>query len=161
MDEAIYTESAVFLLRGTGTPPFVHEPASWIRAGGRLWPLMIIPYVGATKAYATLPLFAAFGISTETARLRRSPPRRARDRRPLLADRAARRPAARRSSTALCLAIHPSVLDLTVFDNGGTAVQMGAMGLVALALARHLRRGSMRIRVPAGARGGSRGLGAR
>ncbi|HEY1250543.1 MAG TPA: hypothetical protein VGH97_05090 [Thermoanaerobaculia bacterium] len=138
MDEAIYTESAVFMLRGDGEPPFVHEPAAWIPVGGRPWPLMIIPYVGATKAYATLPLFAVFGISTQTARLAGvalaglglvglST---------LIAVHAGLLPA---FWTGLFLAIHPSYLDLTVFDNGGTAVWMGAMGLLALALGHHLR----------------------
>ncbi len=61
MDEALYVESAVFLLHGQGTPPFVHDPASWVTVFGRRLPLMIIPYVGAAKAYAALPLFAAFG----------------------------------------------------------------------------------------------------
>jgi hypothetical protein len=143
MDEAIYVESAVYLLRGNreAPPPFVHEPAAWIRVAGRQWPLMIIPYVGAAKAYAALPLFAAFGISTETARalgvllgglgiagLAT-----------LIASQVGLGPA---FWTALFLAIHPSYLDLTVFDNGGTAVWMGAMGLLALALTNHLRRGS-------------------
>ena len=142
MDEALWTESAVYLLRGSGAPPFNHEPASWIRAAGRHWPLMIIPYVGATKAYATAPLFAALGISTETARLSAvvlaglgiaglST---------LIAVRIGLLPA---FLTGLFLAIHPSYLDLTVFDNGGTAVCMGAMGLLALALNHHLRRGTV------------------
>ncbi len=38
------------------------------------------------------------------------------------------------------IAIHPSYLDFTVFDNGGVSVWMAAMGLVALALTFHLRR---------------------
>ena len=141
MDEAIYTESAVYLLRGSGTPPFVHEPAAWIPVGGRQWPLMIIPYVGATKAYVALPFFAALGISTEVARLvgvvltglgivGLST---------LIAVHVGLLPA---FLTGLFLAIHPSILDLTVFDNGGTAVWMGAIGLLALALTHHLRRGS-------------------
>lgn len=141
MDEAIYVESAVYLLRGRGEPPFVHEPAAWLRLGDRQLPLMIIPYVGAAKGYVALPVFAAFGISTETARatgvllgglgiaglfV-------------LIASQVGLLPA---FLTALFLAFHPSYLDLTVFDNGGAAVWMGAMGLLALALTHHLRRGS-------------------
>ena len=38
------------------------------------------------------------------------------------------------------VAIHPSYLDLTVFDNGGVSVWMASMGLVASALTNHLRR---------------------
>ena len=140
MDEALYVESAVHLLRGGDTPPpFNHEPASWIRVAGRPWPLMIIPYVGATKAYAAVPLFAAFGIGPEVARFTGvalgglglvglSM---------LIAATAGLLPA---FLTGMLLAIHPSYLDLTVFDNGGTSVWMGAMGLLAFALARHLRR---------------------
>ncbi|HEY2797153.1 MAG TPA: hypothetical protein VGK26_04630 [Thermoanaerobaculia bacterium] len=142
MDEALYVESAVHLLRGGDSPPpFVHEPASWTRVAGRPWPLMIIPYVGATKAYVALPLFAVFGIGAEVARFTGvalaglgiaglSV---------LVAETAGLLPA---FLTGILLAIHPSYLDLTVFDNGGTAVWMGAVGLLALALTRHLRRGS-------------------
>ncbi|HEY4229958.1 MAG TPA: hypothetical protein VGO79_07280 [Thermoanaerobaculia bacterium] len=143
MDEALYVESAVHLLRGGETPPpFVHDSASWVRVAGRPWPLMIIPYVGATKAYVALPLFAVFGVGPEVARLTGvalaglglvglST---------LIAATAGLLPA---FLTGMLLAIHPSYLDLTVFDNGGTAVWMGAMGLLALALTHHRRRGSV------------------
>ena len=141
MDEALYVQSAVFVLHGSGTPPFVYDPAFWITIGGRQWPLMIIPYVGAAKAYVALPLFAAFGTSAGVARLpgvllgglgiaglvtligRRASP---------LAG----------MIVGLLLAIHPSYLDFTVFDNGGVSVWMAAMGLAALALERYLRRPS-------------------
>jgi len=137
-DEAIYVDSAVFALHGVGMPP-TRDFGRWTAVHGRRWPLMIIPYVGTTKALVALPLFAVFGITPEVARL---------------------------SGVALgcvgiaglvtlvgievsplaglivgaLLAIHPSYLDLTVFDNGGVSVWMAAMGLVSLALANHLRR---------------------
>jgi hypothetical protein len=139
MDEALYVESAVYLLRGSGAPPFVHEPGSWVTVAGRFLPLMIIPYVGATKAYFALPLFAVFGIGPEVARLSGV----------LLAGLgiagivvliASRGGAAAGLLAGALLAIHPSFLDLTVFDNGGAAVWMGATGLLALALTHHLRR---------------------
>ena len=142
MDEALYTESAVFLLAGSGTPPFVYDPASWITISGRSWPLMIIPYVGAAKAYVALPLFAAFGISPEVARFSGV----------LLGSLGIAglvtligwqiSPAAA-LIVGLLLAIHPSYLDFTAFDNGGVAVWMAAAGLAALALTNHLRRPSM------------------
>ena len=72
MDEALYVESAVYMLRGSGEPPFVHEPASWLTAGGRKWPLMIIPYVGAAKAYVALPLFAVASRSAQSTSIVRS-----------------------------------------------------------------------------------------
>ncbi len=141
MDEALYVESAVFLLHGHGAPPFVHDAASWITLFGRSWPLMIIPYVGATKAYVALPLFAALGTSAEVARLAGI----------LLGGLGIAGlvtligmqvgPGAGLLVGAL-LAIHPSYLDFTVFDNGGVSVWMAAMGLVALALAHHLHRRS-------------------
>ena len=141
MDEALYVESAVFLLHGHGAPPFVHDAASWITLFGRSWPLMIIPYVGATKAYVALPLFAALGTSAEVARLAGI----------LLGGLGIAGlvtligtqvgPGAGLLVGAL-LAIHPSYLDFTVFDNGGVSVWMGAFGLIALALAHHLHRRS-------------------
>ena len=99
-------------------------------ANGRRWPLMIIPYVGTTKALVALPLFALFGITPETARfsgvvlgcvgiaglvtlssgLKSAPPGCA-------------------PSSGPFLAIHPSYVDLTVFDNGGVSVWMAAMGI--------------------------------
>lgn len=138
MDEAIYVESAVFLLRGSGTPPFVHEPAAWLDVRNRRLPLMIIPYVGAVKGYVSLPLFAAFGISTGVARLS-GILLGALGIAGLAALIAAEAGAVPAVWTALALAIHPSYLDMTVFDNGGASVWMGVMGLLALALRRHLR----------------------
>lgn len=102
---------------------------------------MVFPYVGALKAYAALPLFKVLGVRTETARaagvllgsmgiaglsL-------------LLATRAG--PAAG-LATGVLLAVHPSYLDYTVFDNGGVSVWMAGMGLMALALAAYLHRPS-------------------
>lgn len=137
-DEALYVDSAVFALHGVGMPP-TRDFGRWTAVHGRRWPLMIIPYVGTTKALVALPLFAVFGITPEVARF---------------------------SGVALgcvgiaglvtligieasplaglivggLLAIHPSYLDLTVFDNGGVSVWMAAMGLASLALTNHLRR---------------------
>jgi hypothetical protein len=140
-DEALYVESAVYMLHGSGEPPFMHDAASWINAAGRRWPLMIIPYVGATKAYVALPLFAAFGIGARVARFVAV----------LLGSLGIAGLAvligAEAGSTAgliagMALAIHPSYLDFTVFDNGGVSVWMAGMGLVALALTLHLKRRS-------------------
>lgn len=140
-DEALYTESAVYMLRGSGEPPFVHDAASWISAFGRRWPLMIIPYVGATKAYVALPVFAVFGISAAVARFVAV----------LLGSLGIAGLVVLIGSeigptvgliVGIVLAIHPSYLDFTVFDNGGVSVWMAGMGLGALALALYLRRRS-------------------
>src|SRR5262245_65412708 len=66
-DEGLYVSSAVFVLHGVGVPP-TRDYGRWIADNGRRWPLMIIPYVGTTKALVALPLFALFGITPETAR---------------------------------------------------------------------------------------------
>jgi hypothetical protein len=141
MDEAIYVESAVFVLRGSAPPPFRYDYESWLSTRGRRWPLMIIPYVGTTKAFVALPLFAIFGITAPVARLsgvllgavgiaglvtligKRIDP---------IAG----------LILGIALSIHPSYLDLTVFDNGGASVWMASMGLLCLALENHLRRQS-------------------
>jgi hypothetical protein len=155
-DEALYVESAVFLLHGGGgAPPFMHDAASWMPAFGKRWPLMIIPYVGTVKAFVALPVFAVFGVSAGAARFAGV----------ILGGLGIvglvvliRREASPTAGliTGLALAIHPSYLDLTVFDNGGVSVWMAAMGLGALALASYLRRPS---RVSAGLLGLAAGLG--
>ena len=141
VDEAIYVESAVFALRGGDPPPYRYEYSSWISTRGRRWPLMIIPYVGTAKAVVALPLFAAFGITAETARAVGV----------LLAGLGiagvvallTRRvhPAAGLAA-GLMLAVHPSYVAFTVFDNGGASVWMASLGLLALALGHHMRRRS-------------------
>ena len=159
MDEALYVPSAaVFLLHGQGTPPFVHDPACWVTVFGRRLPLMIIPYVGAVKAYAALPLFVAFGANAETSgspasssALSESPV----SSRSIGTQAGTRSRADRRS----LLAIHPSYLELTVFDNGGVSVWMAGMGLVALALTFHLRRGTAFLGFRPGPRGRNRRVG--
>jgi hypothetical protein len=143
MDEALWTESAVYLLKGSGTPPFGHDPASWITLFGRRLPLMILPYEGSTKAFATLPFFAAFGIRTAVARAA-SVLLGAIGIVGLVTLVGRTIGAAAALLLGILLAVHPSYLDLTVFDNGGTAVWMAAMGIIALALSHHLRRPSAR-----------------
>jgi hypothetical protein len=140
MDEGLYVESAAFVLRG-GSSPSAPVLSNWIAAHGRRWPLMVMPYVGTVKALVALPLFAIFGVNPVMARISGV----------LLGGLgiaglatllAARvRPAAGLLAGTL-LAVHPSYVDFTVFDNGGASVWMGAMGLLALALAHHLSRGT-------------------
>ena len=102
---------------------------------------MIIPYVGTVKAAVALPLFALFGIGPATARFAGI----------LLGGLgvagltiflARRISAAAGLLTGLLLAINPSYLDFTVFDNGGASLWMASLGLVSLALLHHLRRHS-------------------
>ncbi len=140
MDEGLYVESAVFVLRGGSTPgaPVLRD---WVAAHGRRWPLMIAPYVGTAKAFAALPLFALFGVTPAVARIS-GVLLGALGIGGLAALLAVRvRPAAGLLAGGL-LAIHASYLDFTVFDNGGVSVWMGAMGLMALALAFYGSRSS-------------------
>jgi len=134
-DEALFVESAVFVLRGTP------DLATWIAGHGRRWPLMIIPYMGTTKACVALPLFATLGISADVARFSG-----------VVLGSLGIAGLVTLIGTQICpaaglilgvfLAIHPSYLDYTVFDNGGVSVWMAAMGLFALALTDYLRRRS-------------------
>jgi NAD(P)-dependent dehydrogenase (short-subunit alcohol dehydrogenase family)/4-amino-4-deoxy-L-arabinose transferase-like glycosyltransferase len=155
VDEAIYVESAAFVLRGSDPPPYRYDRASWVATRGRRWPLMIIPYVGTAKAAVALPLFAVFGIAAPVARACGV----------LLgaigiagiSTLLARRvhPAAGLAAGAL-LAVHPSFLAFTVFDNGGVSVWMASLGLLALAIDHH---GRADTRVSAFLLGAAAGLG--
>jgi hypothetical protein len=143
VDEAIYVESAAFVLRGSDPPPYRYDVASWVSTRGRRWPLMIIPYVGTAKAVVALPLFAVFGIAAPVGRaagvllaaiglagLAALLARRAHPATGLIA--------------GLLLAIHPSFLAFTVFDNGGASVWIASLGLLAFALDHHGRCHSAR-----------------
>ncbi|HMF07863.1 MAG TPA: hypothetical protein VKJ00_01930, partial [Thermoanaerobaculia bacterium] len=120
MDEGLYVESAAFVLRG-GSSSSAPVLSDWVAAHGRRWPLMVMPYVGTVKALVALPLFAVFGVNPAVARISGV----------LLGGLgiaglvtllAARvRPAAGLLAGTL-LAVHPSYLDFTVFDNGGASV---------------------------------------
>ncbi len=137
-DEALYVSSAVFVLHGVGMPP-TRDYGRWNAANGRRWPLMIIPYVGTTKALVALPLFALFGITTETARFS-GVVLGCVGIAGLVTLIGVEVDGLAGLIVAAILAIHPSYLDLTVFDNGGVSIWMAAMGLVSLALTNHLRR---------------------
>lgn len=142
MDEALYVQSAVFLLRGGGgAPPFVTGPWDAVHLGGRRWPVMIMSYVGAAKAYVALPLFKVFGVRAEVARFA-GVLLGAVGIVGLVALLSTRVSPVVGLTCGVLLAVHPSYLDYTVFDNGGVSVWMAAMGLIALALANHLRRPS-------------------
>jgi 4-amino-4-deoxy-L-arabinose transferase-like glycosyltransferase len=138
-DEALLVLGSVQMRHAPQEIELPHDAHSWICPHGRCFPLMTVRYVGAVKEYLCLPLFAAFGPSAEIVRLlsmllgafgiwgiAR-----------LMADHI-RPPAA--AATAGILAINPAYVDLTVFDNGTVSIWMGAMGLLALATSRYVRR---------------------
>jgi hypothetical protein len=138
-DEALLVLGAVQMRHSPLELPLPHDPDSWVCPASRCFPLMTARYVGAIKEYLCLPLFAAFGPSSELVRLvsmllgalgiwgiarlvaeQVSPPAAA--------------------ATAGLLAMNPAYVDLTVFDNGTVAIWMGALGLLCLATSRYLRR---------------------
>jgi hypothetical protein len=99
---------------------------------------MTVRYVGAIKEYLCLPLFALFGPGAVVIRvvsallgalgiwgIAR-----------LLAEHVSL-PAA--AGVTAVLALNPSYVDLTVFDNGTVSIWMGALGVLCMALARYLR----------------------
>jgi hypothetical protein len=141
-DEALMAHGAVHILTGMGEPTFAHDRGSWVNLGSRWFPLMVIPYVGATKHYLLLVPFALFGPQVLILRLLSA----------MLAafgiwglsgllrQEVGALPAA---AMALVLAVHPAYLQQTVFDSTGVSMWMGSLGLVCLALARYLRRPAM------------------
>jgi len=140
-DEGLVLHDAVQILFGTGPPPFAHEPRAWIHLG-RLWlPLMDLPYLGPIKGYAMVLPFALFGTSAAVCR----------------AGAAAltafgisgiARTLGREISAGAGLAagaliaMHPAVLDQTVYDNNVVAVWIASMGALGLAFSRFRERGS-------------------
>ena len=119
-----------------------HDPGTWIHVRSRWFPLMTVRYVGAVKEYLAVPLFAMFGPRTSLIRMLSVLLG-------LLGHLGNRRLAARyawarawRRSTALALAINPSYVAMTAFDNGTVSIFMASLALVCLAISAYLRRGT-------------------
>jgi hypothetical protein len=117
-----------------------HDPDTWIRIGGQWIPLMTVRYVGAIKEYLWLPLLALLGPSTASIRALSA----------LLGLIGiwgaafwlrANFDARVAGVVALALAINPSYVAMTVFDNGTVAIFMASLGLVCAAVALYQRRG--------------------
>jgi hypothetical protein len=115
-----------------------HDPGTWIHVRSRWFPLMTVRYVGAIKEYIAVPLFAMFGPRTSLIRmlsvllgllgiwgiaglLRLT-----------LGARVA-------AATALAIAINPSYVAMTAFDNGTVSIFMASLALLCLAIAAYLR----------------------
>lgn len=143
-DEALFQHGAVHMLACSGgPPPFVHDAGSWVPFAGRYWPLMVLPYAGAVKHYVLLAPFAVFGTEPAAARMTAA----------LLGalgiwgiGRLLREQVSGSAAafTSMTLAVHPSYLVQTVFDNGAIASWMAALGLLAVALNEWLRERSRR-----------------
>ena len=135
-DEAIFQHGAVHMLYGQGAPSFAQEKGSWLILGRVELPLMIIPYIGAAKFYLLLLPFRLFGTAPVVSRIvsavlgafgiwgmgellkRRADPALA-------------------GAAAWLLAVHPTLIVTTVFDNNGVSVWMFSLGVVALAASRY------------------------
>lgn len=137
-DEAIDVLGAVHLHHSRAELSLPHDPGTWLCVNSRCFPLMSARYIGSVKEYLCLPLFALFGPSAEIVRLASM----------LLAAagilglsalaaRCLGPPAG--AAVAWTLALSPSYLDQTVFDNGSVAPWMFFFGLACFAVARYLR----------------------
>lgn len=137
-DEALHERGAVDLLR-TASAAAGKQPGDLL-VFGRIVRLMVAPYVGAVKDYLLAPQFALFGTNPHLSRLTAvalttvglygigSLIRQE------LSDRLA-------VVVVLLMAVNPSLIHHTVFDNSPTSPWMAVLGAVALAMGRLLRRG--------------------
>lgn len=141
-DEALMVHGAVHLLHGAQQPPpFAHGPGYWVEFGGRHWPLMVIPYIGAARHYLSAPLFALLGPTPAVIRLSSAA---------LtlcglwgLAWFAGSRIGWHESALATALlALSPSFVLHTVLDASGLALWFASLGLLAAALGALLSRPS-------------------
>jgi hypothetical protein len=141
-DEALPVIGSVHLHSGAHQEfPLPHDPDTWVNVAGRWFPLMTVRYVGAIKEYLWLPVLAIFGPSTSSIRMLSA----------LLgligiggiavwlrANVGARVA----GIVALALAINPSYVAMTVFDNGTVSIFMASLGLLCVAVTIYQRRGT-------------------
>jgi len=132
-DEALLVRDAVKILVGPAAPSFTPPSASsWIRLRSRSLPIMDLPYIGAMKPYLALLPFAIFGshaivvraVSVFLAAFGVWALVRTLSREISLGVGA---------SVGLLLAVHPAILDQTIYDNSLVAVWMAMLGLVGVA----------------------------
>jgi Dolichyl-phosphate-mannose-protein mannosyltransferase len=141
-DEALLVMGSVHLDNAADHDfPLPHDPHTWVEVAGQWFPLMTVRYVGAIKEYLWWPLVANLGPSTSSIRLLSA----------LfgligiggfgvwLRANAGARAA---GVAALALAINPSYVAMTVFDNGTVSVFMASLGLLCAAIALYQRRGA-------------------
>jgi len=142
-DEALVVRDAVQMLATPAEPTFAHEWHSWIPAGGRRLPIMDLPYLGPVKGYLMLLPFAVLGTGAGVVRGFAV----------LLAAAgiwAISRTLQREISSGVAaaagalIAVHPAILDQTVYDNNVVAVWIATLGLVGLAFSGFLRARSAR-----------------
>jgi hypothetical protein len=119
-----------------------HDPDTWIRIRSRWFPLMTVRYVGAVKEYLGALVFALFGVRTSYIRLLSLLLGAAGiwGIAFLLREQVEARVAA---LVAFALAINPTYVGMTTFDNGTVSTFMASLGLMCVAIAWYLRRRSL------------------
>ncbi len=125
-DETLSYDGAARLALGQANPPC--RPATSFPFLHHCWPLMVAPYVGAPKDYFLLPAFLVFGAHVAIARMGVAVLGavgiagvflflgKTRDRTTAII-------------AAYVLAIHPSYIDLPLFDRGNIACSLAVLGL--------------------------------
>jgi len=140
-DEALHVMGAVHMRHSAQELTVPHDPDTWACAFGRCLPVMTVRYVGALKEYLCLPLFALFGPKTSLVRLVS-----------ILATvigllgiakflSAHAHPWAG-AATVMILAVNPTFVNMTLFENSTIGMWTMALGLAAFALSRYLNDSS-------------------
>ena len=141
-DEALLVAGAVHMLHSPAVFEVQRTPYAWPCLFGRCIPLMSAFYVGSVKEYASLPLFALFGPRTPLIRLvslllgcigiwgvyR------------LTAEWFSRQAAV---LAAYLIAMNPTFVNMTVFDNNAVAPVTAGLGLACAGIALYRRRKSL------------------
>lgn len=140
-DEALFVRDAVQILRTPDEPIFAHQSRSWIPLGRRWLPIMDLPYAGPIKGYLMIVPFALFGTGAEVSRavnvllaaagIAGIVWALAREISPGVA-----------AFTGIFLAVHPAILDQTIYDNSIVALWFATLGAVAVAFSRFIREPS-------------------
>lgn len=140
-DEAIDVLGSVSLLHSHEELKLPHAPETWFCVAEHCFPLMSARYIGSVKEYLCLPLFAIFGPRPEVVRLLAMTLGAVGilGIATLLASQAGYAAAA---AGAWLLAVNPSYLDMTIFDNSAFSPWMFAVGLLSIAAAAYLKRPS-------------------
>jgi hypothetical protein len=148
-DEALLVLGAVQMRHSPQELALPRDPNTWACVGPRCFPLMTARYVGAIKEYLCVPIFALFGPTAYATRfvsallgligiwgLAR-----------LIALGVNPMAAA---AVAWILALNPSYLDLTVFDNGAVSIWMCVFGALCASIANYLERRTLATAALAG-----------
>jgi hypothetical protein len=138
-DEAAYQTGAVRLLNAPARRPIALS--MHLKVGEWYLPLMIVPYAGAAKNYLLLLPYSIFGTGVWVGRAVAA----------LLAAGGVLGvtyflsrylPQWWSVAAGICIAIHPSLINWTLYDNGGLALWMFNVGFVLFSLVRFLERRS-------------------